>query len=121
MEFNVIDDFTIEFVADTPKPWFMDRLASYCSDIYLLPPIIGAIAADQSEAVLNRERHSAAPSAERELKPASWEINKVTYRTPDTMLCSAQDYRPGEPGGENTFGKQPWGRSRWSLSTSRPV
>ena len=31
MEFNVIDNFTIEFVADTPKPWFMDRLASYWS------------------------------------------------------------------------------------------
>ena len=31
MEFNVIDDFTIEFIADLPKPWFMDRLASYRS------------------------------------------------------------------------------------------
>ena len=31
MEFNVIDDFTIEFIADLPKPWFMDRLASYWS------------------------------------------------------------------------------------------
>ena len=26
------------------------------------------------------------------------EVNKVTYKTPDYMLCSAQDYRPGEPG-----------------------
>jgi peptide/nickel transport system substrate-binding protein len=31
IEFNVLDDFTIEFIADTPKPWFMDRLASYWS------------------------------------------------------------------------------------------
>ena len=25
-------------------------------------------------------------------------MNKVTYRTPDYMLCSAQDYRAGEAG-----------------------
>jgi hypothetical protein len=25
-------------------------------------------------------------------------VNKVTYRTPNGMLCSAQDYRPGQPG-----------------------
>jgi hypothetical protein len=28
------------------------------------------------------------------------EVNKVTYRTPDYMLCSAQDYYPGEEGGQ---------------------
>ena len=27
-----------------------------------------------------------------------WEVNKVTYKTPDYMLCSAQDYHPGEKG-----------------------
>jgi hypothetical protein len=27
-----------------------------------------------------------------------WEVNKVTYKTPDYMLCSAQDYHPGERG-----------------------
>ena len=27
-----------------------------------------------------------------------WEVNKVTYKTPDYMLCSAQDYHPGESG-----------------------
>jgi hypothetical protein len=25
-------------------------------------------------------------------------VNKVTYKTPDYMLCSAQDYHPGKPG-----------------------
>ena len=25
-------------------------------------------------------------------------MNKATYRTPDGMLCSAQDYQPGQPG-----------------------
>ena len=28
----------------------------------------------------------------------SWEINKVTFKTPDYMLCSAQDHRPGQRG-----------------------
>jgi len=28
----------------------------------------------------------------------SWSVTKVTYKTPHYMLCSAQDYRPGEPG-----------------------
>jgi hypothetical protein len=28
------------------------------------------------------------------------EVNKVTYRTPDYSLSSAQDYRPGEPGNQ---------------------
>lgn len=28
----------------------------------------------------------------------SWEVNKVTYKTPDYMLCSAQDYQPGDKG-----------------------
>lgn len=96
----------------------MGSVSLACSDIYLLPPIIGAIAADLPEAMLNRERHSAAPPAEGDQEAAAledscigpameytsakkrsnWEVNKVTYKTPDYMLCSAQDYRPGQPG-----------------------
>ena len=54
-----------------------------CSD-YELPPHISAIAADLPEEMWNREHHPG--------------VNKVTYRTPDYMLCSAQDYHPGEKG-----------------------
>ncbi|HEX2994087.1 MAG TPA: hypothetical protein VHP14_04665 [Anaerolineales bacterium] len=54
-----------------------------CSS-YELPPVIAAIAADQPDELWNREQHSG--------------VNKVTYKTPDGMLCSAQDWHPGEPG-----------------------
>ena len=78
----------------------MGSVSLACSDIYFLPPIIGAIAAEQPEAMLNRERHCAAPRAEGAEEAVSWEVNKVTYKTADGMLCSAQDYRPGQPGTE---------------------
>jgi hypothetical protein len=78
----------------------MGSVSLACSDIYFLPPIIAAIAADRPEAMLNRERHCAAPPAEGDQEAASWEVNKVTYKTPDAMLCSAQDYRPGQPGAQ---------------------
>ena len=78
----------------------MGSVSLACSDIYFLPPIIAAIAADRPEAMLNRERHCAAPPAEEGQEAASWEVNKVTYKTPDAMLCSAQDYRPGQPGAQ---------------------
>ncbi len=58
-------------------------VALACS-AYELPPIIADIAADPAEEMWSREQHPG--------------VNKVTYRTPDYMLCSAQDYRPGQPG-----------------------
>lgn len=54
-----------------------------CSD-YELPLPIGAIALDQSDEMWNREQHSG--------------VNKVTYKTPGFMLCSAQDLNPGQQG-----------------------
>jgi hypothetical protein len=56
---------------------------------YELPSIISDIAVSKPEEIWSRERH--AVNAERF-------VNKVTYKTPDTMLCSAQDYYPGEKG-----------------------
>lgn len=45
------------------------------------------------------------PAASRALWPDSngallSEVNKITYRTPDAMLSTAQDYRPGEEGAQ---------------------
>ena len=60
-----------------------------CSD-YEFPLLIGDIAADLPEEMWNRERHV--------IDDAGNEINKVTYKTPDYMLSSVQDYRPGEKG-----------------------
>ncbi len=64
-------------------------VAMACSG-YDFPLMIAGIATDQREEMWNRERHV--------ISAAGDEINKVTYKTPDYMLASAQDYRPGEKG-----------------------
>jgi len=69
-----------------------------CAENYVLPPIIAQIAADQPEALWSRERHAGVLEQWCDLQSGAWEINKVTYKTPDFMLCSAQDYHPGEAG-----------------------
>ncbi|MFN2285360.1 MAG: hypothetical protein ACK2UQ_13130 [Anaerolineae bacterium] len=64
-------------------------VAMACSG-YDFPLMIAGIATDQREEMWNRERHV--------ISDAGDEINKVTYKTPDYMLASVQDYRPGEKG-----------------------
>ena len=76
----------------------MGSVSLACSDIYFLPPIIEAIAGDLQDSMLSRERAAAVKSSENGEAAVPWEVNKVSYRTPDGMLSSAQDYRPGEPG-----------------------
>lgn len=68
-----------------------------CSD-YALPPIIAAIAADAPEEMLSRERVTGSLEDFAACGEIGPEVNKVTYKTPDAMLCSAQDYHPGERG-----------------------
>ncbi len=59
-----------------------------CMEEYELPPIINDIASSPLAEIWSREQHAAAGQP----------VNKVTYRTPDYLLSSAQDYHPGEPG-----------------------
>ncbi|MBN1579787.1 MAG: hypothetical protein JXA89_03730, partial [Anaerolineae bacterium] len=59
-------------------------LVSLACSKYELPTMIASIAVDLDQEMWHREHHPG--------------VDKVTYRTPDTMLCSAQDYRPGEKG-----------------------
>jgi hypothetical protein len=63
-----------------------------CLEEYQVPPIIADIAASPPEEMWDRERHVAGPGE------GAQAVNKVTYRTPDYMLSSAQDYHPGEHG-----------------------
>jgi hypothetical protein len=65
---------------------------------YGLPIILGDIAADLPEEMWNRERHAGQLEEWCDRATGDWEVNKVTYKTPDYMLCSAQDYSPGESG-----------------------
>ena len=76
----------------------MGSVSLGCSDVYFLPPIIEAIAGDLQGSLISRERSTAAKNGAGEQEAIPWEVNKVTYRTADGMLSSAQDYRPGEPG-----------------------
>ncbi|MEJ5311927.1 MAG: hypothetical protein WHX52_19355 [Anaerolineae bacterium] len=64
-------------------------VAMACSG-YDFPLLIGEIATQPVDEMWNRERHI--------INAAGAEVNKVTYRTPDYMLASAQDYKPGEKG-----------------------
>ncbi len=69
-----------------------------CARSYVLPEIIRAIALDQPEAMWNRERHAGELQPWSDRAEGAWEVNKATYKTPDYMLCSAQDFFPGLPG-----------------------
>lgn len=69
-----------------------------CAQGYELPPIIASIAADQIEELWSRERHAGTLEEWCDRASGDWEVNKVTYKTPHGMLCSAQDYQPGTPG-----------------------
>jgi hypothetical protein len=69
-----------------------------CAQGYELPPIIREIAADRPAELWSRERHAGELEEWCDCASGAWEVNKVTYRTPDYMLCSAQDYQPGQPG-----------------------
>ena len=73
-------------------------LALATSRKYGCPPLLQLIALDAADSLWSRERHVTAwqPAAPEPLPRA--EVNKVTYRTPDYLLASAQDYRPGEAG-----------------------
>lgn len=69
-----------------------------CAEAYRLPPVIEALALDPAPEIWNRERHAGALEAWCDLEDGAWCVNKVTYKTPDYMLASAQDYQPGAPG-----------------------
>ncbi len=77
-------------------------VALACS-AYELPFIIADIAAEPqpgspSAAVWSREHHTGSPEAWRASGSLGNEVNLATYKTPYYMLCSAQDYHPGEKG-----------------------
>ncbi len=60
-----------------------------CMEDYELPPLMEEIATTPPDELWDCEQHEL---------PGGESVNKVTYRTPDYLLGSAQDYRPGAPG-----------------------
>jgi hypothetical protein len=69
-----------------------------CAQGYELPAVIAAIAADEPEELWNREQHAGSLESWCDRSKGEWTVNKVTYKTPDFMLSSAQDYAAGRPG-----------------------
>jgi hypothetical protein len=69
-----------------------------CCKKYRLPAVIRRIAMNPSPVLWNLERHELPLQAEFPGLPGEREVFKVTYRTRDFMLSSAQDYAPGKPG-----------------------
>jgi len=67
-----------------------------CMQDYELPTILSDLAVNLPEEMWSRERNVFSSSAMRS-KDGN-EVNAVTYKTPDYMLSSAQDYLPGEKG-----------------------
>ena len=65
---------------------------------YELPDVIAAIAADLPEEMWDREQHTGTEQDFANSGSHGTGVNKVTYKTPDYMLCSAQDWRPVEKG-----------------------
>ncbi|MCI0477008.1 MAG: hypothetical protein L0Y55_12235, partial [Anaerolineales bacterium] len=69
-----------------------------CMQNYGLPNLIAQIAADLPDEMWNHEHHFGKLDMEYDRESGTWDVNKVTYKTPDYMLCSAQDYRAGTRG-----------------------
>jgi hypothetical protein len=62
-----------------------------CSN-YEFPSFFTELAAAAPEEMWSKEHHADAPAS------GANEVNLVTYKTPDYMLSSAQDYHPGQKG-----------------------
>jgi len=69
-----------------------------CATSYELPPAIEEIGATAVEELWSKERHAGTLEMACDCAEGEWAVDKVTYKTADYMLSSAQDYRPGEAG-----------------------
>lgn len=76
----------------------LGSVALACARSYALPYVIADVATAQISELWARERHRQELTFAYDREDGVLEVNKVTYRTADTMLCSAQDYRAGQPG-----------------------
>jgi hypothetical protein len=65
---------------------------------YSPPEVISRIGRHVPRSLWSRERHASLPGREHLVEGEPWEVNKVTFKTPDYMLCSAQDWHKGQQG-----------------------
>jgi hypothetical protein len=88
-------------------------LVGMATSEYPFPLMIADIATDFREEMWNQERHIIDEGGE--------EVNKVTYKTPDYMLASAQDYRAGEKGYQQHIWQATFGPDAVVFVTHPPV
>ena len=65
---------------------------------YHVPEIIRKIGADLPETLETHAQSKGRFRPHFDLRGDDWQVNTLTYRTPDYMLSAAQDYLPGEKG-----------------------
>jgi len=75
----------------------MGYVSLACADDYGFPLIIQDVAKALPDGLWSSERHAPGLVVSPTVSEAE-AVNTVMYRTPDTMLSSVQDYRPGTPG-----------------------
>ena len=77
---------------------------------YQPPALLRTIALDRWPDMLSRERQQIAEDEY---------VNTVAFKTPDTLLASAQDYRAGQRGRASTSGRRRWAATQSSSRTTR--
>jgi hypothetical protein len=65
---------------------------------YRVPDILQKIGADMPDLLVTRAHSAGRYRPQFDLKRGPWEVNTLTYRTPDGMLSAAIDYLPGAEG-----------------------
>lgn len=76
----------------------LGSVALACARGYELPQVIADVATARVEELWSRERHRQELTYAYDRGEGVLDVSKVTYRTPDVMLCAALDHHPGEPG-----------------------
>lgn len=77
-------------------PHLLSLVPLACSQNYRLPELFEQVAAGPQEEIWSKERHTAGEDDEG--------INQAVYKTPEFLLASMQDYRPGAAGrGEHVW------------------
>ncbi len=91
-----------------------------CASDYRLAPVIEAIALDPAPEIWAREQHAGTLESQWDRETGDWCVNKVTYKTPDYMLASAQDYAPGQPGQQQHIWQATFGPAAVAFVTHPP-
>lgn len=98
----------------------LGTVALACATGYQLPPAIFEIGATPVEEMWAKERHAGTLEQACDCAEGEWAVDKVTYKTADYMLASAQDYQPGTPGYQQHIWQATFGPDAVVFTTHPP-